>query len=597
MNHELKTRTLTFSRLMAGMAMASFVLAACGPAPAAPTAAPAATAAPKPTEAAKPAATAAPAATAVPAAPTAAPKPAEPTKPAAGPPPANAGNVIIGAFDQGPGGFPERFNNFQAGAGHYAFEFYLSKLVRYCDTTLSKMCGDMAEKWEVSPDGKTLTFTIRDMKWHDGSAVTAADAAFTIERNFNKVDSRYSGNFAAISGAAGYDPAKGNLSGLTVVDPKTLKISLDKPQPALLDTLSFIGIIQKKQWEKVAPGEMAASSIWSNGIIGSGPFVFSKYLPGQYTEFVPFADYYGGKPKAEKLINRYFPEAGTALIALQKGEIDFSYVTVDELDKLKTNADLKIIEGPSLVGQSMYLNLRIKGLDNLKVRQAIMTAIDRDLIIKTLWKGTALPSNCFFSPAGPYNAKDADPYKFNLDKAKALVKESGVDLAALGELQFLTYYNDQLTKDMLAVITEQLGAIGLKLKMRYVDTPTFNTEFYNADPKWAFGWVGAGNGPEPDNVYTSHHSSEEWPKGININVIKNAELDKLLDAGRVELDPAKRTEIYQKVCKLSNENVFRAYMLESTRYGAASKKLGNFIYTPSPGGGRYLAFPEKWTKN
>jgi peptide/nickel transport system substrate-binding protein len=297
---------------------------------------------------------------------------------------------------------------------------------------------------------------------------------------------------------------------------------------------------------------------------------------------VPFADYYGGKPKAEKLINRYFPEAGTALIALQKGEIDFSYVTVDELDKLKTNADLKIIEGPSLVGQSMYLNLRIKGFDNLKVRQAIMTAIDRDLIIKTLWKGTALPSNCFFSPAGPYNAKDADPYKFNLDKAKALIKDSGVDLAALGEVQFLTYYNDQLTKDMLAVITEQLAAIGLKTKMRYVDTPTFNTEFYNADPKWGLAWVGAGNGPEPDNVY---------------NPIINAELDKLLDAGRVELDPAKRTEIYQKVCKLSNDNVFRAYMLESTRYGAASKKLGNFTYTPSPGGGRYLAFPEKWTKN
>ena len=109
--------------------------------------------------------------------------------------------------------------------------------------------------------------------------------------------------------------------------------------------------------------------------------------------------------------------------------------------------------------------------------------------------------------------------------------------------------------------------------------------------------MGAGNGPEPDNVYTSHHSTEQWPKGININPIINADLDKLLDAGRVELDPAKRTEIYQQICKLSNTNVFRAYMLESTRYGAASKKLGSFIYTPSPGGGRYLAFPEKWTKN
>ncbi len=568
-NHSMNNMT---TKLFSVAAATALLLAAC----AQPTA--------EPTKAPAPVATVAPAA------------PAATTAPAPAAAPANSGNIIIGAFDQGPGGFPERFNNFQAGAGHYVFELYFSKLVRYCDTSLSKMCGDMAEKWEVTPDGKTVTFSIRNMKWHDGSAVTADDAAFTIERQFNKVDSRYSGNFAAISGSAGFDPAKGKLSGLTVVDAKTLKISLDKPQPALLDTLSFIAIIQKKQWEKVAPGDMNGSDIWKNGIIGSGPFVFSKYVPGQYTEFLPFADYYGGKPKVDKLINRYFPEAGTALIAVQKGEIDFTYVTVDELDKIKTNADLKIIEGPSLVGQSMYFNLRTKGFDNVKVRQAIMFAVDRDLIIKTLWKGTALPSNCFFSPAGPYNYKDSNPYKFNPDKAKALLKEADFDPASLGELQFLTYYGDQLTKDMLAVITEQLSAIGFKTKMRYVDVPTFNSEFYTADPKWTFGWVGAGNGPEPDNVYTSHHSSEEWPKGININVIKNADLDKLLDAGRIELDPAKRTEIYQNVCKLSNDLALRGYMLESTRYGTASKKLGNFIYTPSPGGGRYLAFPEKWTK-
>jgi peptide/nickel transport system substrate-binding protein len=226
-----------------------------------------------------------------------------------------------------------------------------------------------------------------------------------------------------------------------------------------------------------------------------------------------------------------------------------------------------------------------------------MYAIDRDTIIKTLWKGTALPSNCFFSPAGPYNGKDVNPYKYNLATAKQLLKEANVDLAAMGEIEFLTYYGDQLSKDMLAVISEQMKELGLKTKLRFVDIPTFNSEFYNKEPKWALGWVGAGNGPEPDNIYTSHHSSEEWPKGININVIKNAELDKLLDEGRVEGDPAKRTEIYQKVCAISNKDALRAYMLESTRYGAASKKLGNFTYTPSPGGGRYLAFPEKWTKN
>ena len=575
------------------LAMATgLALAAC--------AAPTPTAAPKPAATAAPAAPAAttapaaPAATAVPAAPA---KPTEAPKPAAVAAPSNAANVIIGGFDVGPGGFPERFDNFFAGAGHYRFEFYLSKLVRYCDVSLSKMCGDLAEKWEVAPDGKTVTFTLRDAKWHDGSKVTADDVVFTISRQLDKGASRYGGSFTAITGSKEYSEGTAKtLAGLSAPDAKTVKIALDKPNTPLLDTLSFIGIIQKKQFENVPPADLSKSDLWKNGIIGSGPFKLTKYVAGQYTEFEAFADYYGGKPKVDKIINRHFPEAGTALIALQKGEIDFTYVTVDELDKLKANADLKIIEGPSLVGQSMYLNLRTKELDDKRVRQAIMHAVDRDTIIKTLWKGTALPSDCFFSPAGPYNSKNANPYKIDLAKAKALLKEANVDLAKLGEVEFLTYYGDQLSKDMLAVISEQLKEIGLKTKLRFVDVPTFNTEFYNKETKWTLAWVGAGNGPEPDNIYTSHHSSEEWPKGININVIKNAELDKLLDAGRVEGDPAKRTEIYQKVCQLSNDEALRGYMLESTRYGAASKKLGNFIYTPSPGGGRYMAYPEKWTK-
>ncbi len=582
---EQEPQTKVLPRLMAGALAASMLLAAC----ATPTAAPPPPAAP----------TAAP----VVAAPTKAPEPVkapEPTKaPAAAPVAAvaNTGNIIIGGFDVGPGGFPERFDNFNAGAGHYTFEFYLSKLVRYCDTTLSKMCGDLAEKWEVAPDGKTVTFSLRNAKWHDGSPVTADDVVFTLSRNIDKGVGRYSGNFAAVSGSGDYREGKADkVAGLVAVDPKTVKIMLDKPNTPLLDTLSFLGIIQKKQWAGVAAADFPKSDIWKNGIIGSGPFVFSKYVAGQYVEFTPFADYWGGKPKVDKLINRYFPEAGTALIALQKGEIDFTYVTVDELDKLKANDAIKLIDGPSLVGQSMYFNLRLKEFNEPKVRQAIMYAIDRDTIIKTLWKGTALPSNCFFSPAGPYNSKDANPYKYNVATAKALLKEANVDLASMGEIEFLTYYGDQLTKDMLAVISEQLKDIGLKTKLRFVDTPTFNTEFYNKEPKWALGWVGAGNGPEPDNIYTSHHSTEEWPKGININVIKNAELDKLLDAGRVEGDPAKRTEIYQSVCAISNKDALRAYMLESTRYGAASKKLANFTYTPSPGGGRYLAYPEKWTK-
>ena len=477
----MKTRT-RLQYLLLAITMAS-VLVAC--APAAPTTAPVAA----PTKAPAAAPTTAPVAaptTAPAVAPTKAPVATPATAPTAAPAPAKTGNIIIGAFDQGPGGNAEKFNDYQAGSGHYAYELYLSKLVRYCDVTLSKICPDVAEKWEVSPDGKTYTFSIRDMKFHDGTKVTADDVAFAIERQFNKVDSRWSGNFMAITGSKDFQDGKTpKLAGLTVVDPKTLKITLDNAQPAFLDSLTYPGIIQKKQWENVKPGDMNASEIWKNGIIGSGPFIFSKYVPGQYVEFLPFADYYGGKPKVDKLINRYFADAATANIALQKGEVDFSYVTIDDLDKIKANPDLRVMEGPSYVAQSIYLNQRMKAFQDVRVRQAMMYAIDRDLIIKTLWKGTALPLNCLSSPASAFNVKDVNPYKYDPAKAKALLKEAGVDPASLGELLFETYYGDQLTKDMIAVVAEQLAAVGFKTKLRFVDRPTFDAEFYNADPKWA----------------------------------------------------------------------------------------------------------------
>lgn len=573
-----------WSYRLIGLAAAMAVLAGCaGPQIQAPTAAPS-------PPVAQPADTPTPSAD----------EPSATTEaPTATPTAEEAEKVIIGAFDQGPGGFPERFDHFNATAGHYVFELYLSKLVRYCDTTLSSICGDLAESWELSPDGKTLTFKLRDAKWHDGTTVTADDVAFTLQTQLIKGAGRYSGFFSSIQGAQDFSEGKASsVTGIQVVDPKTIRIVLDRPNAALLDTLSFIGIIQKKQWEGVNMAENAKSDIWKTNIIGSGPFKFSKYVPGQYTEYVAFEDYYGGKPKVSKIINRYFPEPGTAAIALQKGEIDFTYVTIDELQQLQDNPDINIISGPSLVNLSLAFNRRlVPAFEDKRVRQAMLHAIDRKAIIESLWKGSAKPSNCFYSPGGPYDAPSPNPYEYDPQRAEELLKEANFDGSAVGELELLTYYNDQLSKDTLAVIAEQLSAVGIKTRLRFVDVPTFNSEFYSADPKWGIAFIGAGNGPEPDNIYTTHHSSEEWPKGRNIDPIRSAELDKLLDAGRSEIDPATRQQIYQQVCQLLNQEAMRGYLMESIRFGAASKKLGNFIYTPSPGGGRYLAYPERWTKN
>jgi peptide/nickel transport system substrate-binding protein len=240
---------------------------------------------------------------------------------------------------------------------------------------------------------------------------------------------------------------------------------------------------------------------------------------------------------------------------------------------------------------SLVFNKRLPGFDNPKVRQAFMYAIDREGIKDTLWKGTAEVINC------GYRAENLVPqglnsYPFDPKKARELLAEAKFDTKQ--EFQVLTYYSDQLTKDILAAVQQNLADVGIKVTPRYVDTPTFVAEYYNKDPKWTLAYVGAGNGPDPDILRLIFATEGTWPAGNNIAAYSNPAVDKAYTDGRAEMDPVKRAKHYQEVCKIMNEDAPNAWLWETVRYGATTGRIGNFVYTPSPGGGRYYSAVEKW---
>lgn len=559
--------------------------AAASSAPAAASSAPSAAASTAassaPSAAASTAASAAAAApTGVASSPAAAASAAAASAPAAG---GATGGTLTGAFDVGPGGNPQGFNVITAGAGYMWMEKYFSKLVLY-DVNYTKLQGDLAESWEISSDATQFTFKLRKgILWHDGQPFTSEDVKFSIEL-FKNPDS-----------ASPYQPKYTDITDIQTPDPLTAVVKLSKPNAAMMDAMTYVFMLPKHSIGNIAPKDLVKNTWWQTSPVGTGPFKWSKYEPDQYVELVANENYWRGRPKLDKLINRYYKEAGSALIALQKGEIQFVYVTADESEIVKKDPNLTLISGPSQVINFLQFNLKDPRLANVKVRQAFMYAIDRAAIVDQLFKGTAVVVPCPFDNKQFIPSSGLNDYKRDVAKAKQLLQDANWASIKGEPIEVLTYYTDKLSNDILVTMQQQLAEVGITIKIRSVDVPTFNSLVRKAAPEFTMYYAGAANGADPD-VTSIYFLSTAFPtSGSNTGFYTNADVDKAYLAGRAEADPAKRALQYQAVCKTLNDEVPWGPMWVSTRFGAVSKKVGNFVYTPSAGSGKYYDQAELWT--
>src|SRR5439155_16057338 len=234
----------------------------------------------------------------------------------------------------------------------------------------------------------------------------------------------------------------------------TVVIKTGKPNVALLDALTYVFMMPKHAIGNIAPQDLVKHQWWQTSPIGTGPFKWSKYVPDQYVELAPNEKYWRGKPKLDKLINRYFKEAGTALIALQKGEIQFTYVTLDESEVAKKDAGLTVLPGPSQVVNYLQFNLKEPRFQDARVRQAFMYAVDRQTIVDQVFKGAAVVVPCAFDNQR-YIPDGLNPYKRDVNKAKQLLKDANWDAIKGDPIELLTYYADQLSQDILVTIQQQ----------------------------------------------------------------------------------------------------------------------------------------------
>jgi peptide/nickel transport system substrate-binding protein len=295
----------------------------------------------------------------------------------------------------------------------------------------------------------------------------------------------------------------------------------------------------------------------------------------------------------DKLIRREFKDPATALLAFDKGEIDFAYVTADEVEREQANTNATVIPGPSQVDNAITMNpAKNPAFGNPKFKQAILYAINRASIVENLYKGAAKPVSCLYGNP-KFTPADVEPYAYDPEKAKALLQEAGIDPASLGEIVMDTYYNDQLSLDVMTAFQQDLAAVGIKIKIQQMDGPSWTKRYYE-DGASEMSFIGGANGADGHRAYQYYYSTALWPKGGNNYKFSNPELDKLLDQGVAEMDAAKRPAIYQQACKIMSETLPWVFMWETVRYGIVNNRIGNFLYTPAPGGGSYYDQAEKW---
>ncbi|MDO5520584.1 MAG: peptide ABC transporter substrate-binding protein [bacterium] len=417
-----------------------------------------------------------------------------------------------------------------------------------------KAQAGQAEKWETSKDGLTWTFHLRDgLKWSDGSALTANDFVYSFQRVCNpKTAAPYAETVLGM--VKGYkEAAKGDVSKLAVVakDDKTLEITLNAPCTYFDSIIAFATLspVNKATIEK--NGDAWATK--AETYVSNGPFYMTEWVPGSHITFSKNPNYWdAGSIKLDKLKFVLMEDSNASYSAYQTGQIQLCKdVPTEEIPALKDNKEFNV---EPIIG-TYYLNLNDQNekFKDVRVRQALSLAIDRDYVANTIMQGTYTPAYNLFGKGWldtdgsdfASNANGGQPYistdyAANLEKAKGLLKEAGYENGK--GLTFTYTTNDTAYHKAVAEYLQKAWKeLGVEVKVEIVEWSSFTPKRRAGDYESARnGWVG--DYTDPSNMLDVFYSTN----GNNDGKYKSAEFDKYSDLAKTTTDAKERSEALHK---------------------------------------------------
>jgi ABC-type transport system substrate-binding protein len=434
-----------------------------------------------------------------------------------------------------------------------------SRLVEYDNTMMAPVPG-LAESWTVSDDGLTYTFQLRQgVKFHSGRVVTAADVAYTFDRNF-EIGSQ--GRFVGYMIAVDSYEATGDYE--FVINLKQLDVTFF-PNLAVMSA----SIVDQETIEQV-----------DTHPIGSGPYEFVEWIPGERVVYRKFADYWDQDQLAQwpdEIITIPIPETQTRIANLQSGQIDVATSIPPEFEQ-QIAADPNL----QLLGQEVsasYLCLifsqeRPPFNDNKLLRQAIAHAIDKATINNNIFFGSG-EADCNLIPSSHWAYTELDCPTYNPDRARELLAESGFDTST--PITFRTFTDRGFGVPVAEIIQSNLRDIGLNVEIEPLE--------------WAFyvedAWVGRNfemtlawytREIDPDGLFSSVLRQEQ---GNNPMRYYNEAVETLFDEGKATTDEEERKRIYEEIMNIAILDDTPLVKLQSMEIKwAANQKVQNFTLLP-----------------
>ncbi|MBQ1194356.1 MAG: ABC transporter substrate-binding protein [Lachnospiraceae bacterium] len=408
----------------------------------------------------------------------------------------------------------------------------------------------VASGYKISSDGSSYTFTLREgVKFHNGEEVTAEDVKYSIERNAGLLE----GTELII---AAFDI----IESVNIVDSSTVEVVLSEPDTELISYMTVA----------IIPEDYADTATKP---VGTGPFKFVSYTPAESFIVEKNENYWGDEAYLQQVTFKIINSAASAVVELQAGSIDiYPYLTMDMASQLGDEFD--VLYGNTNLVQGLFLNNNVEPFDDVKVRQALYYAVDRQEIIDAVAGGHGTIVGSFMYPGyGRYYNDLSSKYAKDTEKAKELLTEAGYEEGF--EFSVKVPSNYQFHMDCALVIQEQLKEVGVAMNIEGIEWTSWLTDVYQ-NREFQATLIGFDSNLAPKDIMR-RYVADNSKNMCNYN---NPEYDELFDKAIATTDDELKIEYYQRMQEILAEDAASIFLSDPAMLVAVSDKLTGYTFYP-----------------
>ncbi|HUE95958.1 MAG TPA: ABC transporter substrate-binding protein, partial [Longimicrobiaceae bacterium] len=411
------------------------------------------------------------------------------------------------------------------------------------DSTLSNYRPDLATSWEVRDDSVVVLELRDDVRWHDGRPVTAEDVAFTIDRQRDPV----------VASPRQSDVAA--VEEVTVIDGTTVEVRMRRTGAYAVNALLEVVPVPKHLLEDVEPARFRMAPFGSNPV-GNGYFRFGRWERSQQLVLETNTERPEGRVALDRVVMRFVPDVNAALTELLAGQGDLLKISPEHRAQVERSSAVRLHGAPRIRPAWIAWNTTSPPVDDVRVRQAILMAVDREAIARGLFGEVGEAAYSPLPPALREHSEDVEPLPFDRDRAAQLLDAAGwrdADGDGIRErngvpLRIQVDYNsaEQLRQDVLVAMQSMLRTIGVDLVPRAFERTAWverlrGREFQGSS--WGWGWGPGVVGPNAEAVF---HTRSIPPAGANFGGYSNPRVDALIDQALATRDTGELQRVWRE---------------------------------------------------